>query len=167
MLTGIIKCKSVVVNKHERKRDHRCPENSIGLIAGSRALRRRNAVLYCTHSNCQSIHHREKSCHSGIGSLSWSLPVGPQFEKVVSLFLGSILQLRPSIGDLEMVLVSHTSNSKNDGRTRGKYRSIALVNLCLYCFGVTIVGSPLPAPPRKADSFTQLSSFLSQVYVLT
>jgi len=50
-------------------------------------------------------------------------------------------------------------------RTKGKYRSIALQNRDLYCFGVTIVGSPLPAPPRNAASFTQLSNFLSQVYV--
>lgn len=47
--------------------------------------------------------------------------------------------------------------------TRGKYRSIALKNLCLYCFGVMIVGSPFPAPARNVDSFTQLSNFLSHV----
>lgn len=47
--------------------------------------------------------------------------------------------------------------------TNGKYLSIALIKRCLYCFGPTMVGSPLPPPPRNADSFTQLSSFLSQV----
>jgi hypothetical protein len=31
----------------------------------------------------------------------------------------------------------------------------------LHCFGVTIVGSPLPGPPRNVESFTQDSSFLS------
>lgn len=30
-----------------------------------------------------------------------------------------------------------------------------------HCLGVTMVGSPLPAPPRKAESLTQDSSFLS------
>jgi hypothetical protein len=31
----------------------------------------------------------------------------------------------------------------------------------LHCLGVTMVGSPLPAPPRNAESFTHDSSFLS------
>ena len=43
---------------------------------------------------------------------------------------------------------------------------MALLKRALYCFGVTIVGgSPFAAPPRNADSFTQLSTFLSHVYV--
>lgn len=49
--------------------------------------------------------------------------------------------------------------------TNGKYRSMALRKRCLYCRGPMIVGSPLCAPPRKVESLTQLSSFLSQVYV--
>jgi hypothetical protein len=33
--------------------------------------------------------------------------------------------------------------------------------ITVHCLGVTIVGSPFPAPPRKAESFTHDSSFLS------
>jgi hypothetical protein len=35
------------------------------------------------------------------------------------------------------------------------------LSYCSHCLGVTMVGSPLPAPPRKAESFTHDSSFLS------
>ena len=55
------------------------------------------------------------------------------------------------------------TDGDHKSRTSGKYRSIAVRNLCRYCLGVIIVGSPLPAPPRNADSLTQLSSFLSHV----
>jgi hypothetical protein len=48
--------------------------------------------------------------------------------------------------------------------TIGKYRSIAVTNRWRYCLGVIIVGSPFAAP-RNAESLTQLSSFLSHVYV--
>ena len=63
----------------------------------------------------------------------------------------------------DQTIEKNTKDIGKMGPTRGKYRSMAARNRCLYCFGVTMVGSPLPAPPKKADSLTQLSSFLSQV----
>lgn len=60
-------------------------------------------------------------------------------------------------------LTRHEAKTTRGKLTNGKYLSIALIKRCLYCFGPTMVGSPLPPPPRNADSFTQLSSFLSHV----
>ena len=82
------------------------------------------------------------------------------------VFLWHILLLHPPIGGLRIVFSSPGLSqwrSHHKSRTSGKYRSIAARNLCRYCLGEIIVGSPLPAPPRNADSLTQLSNFLSHV----
>lgn len=60
------------------------------------------------------------------------------------------------------IAITHEMNQE---LTRGKYRSMAERNRCLYCLGPIMVGSPLFAPPRNAESLTQLSNFLSHVYV--
>ena len=97
---------------------------------------------------------------------SWTLPIWPQVEETIAVFLGTVSLLHPPIWNLSKASV-YDASLHTMAFTSGKYLSIALVNRCLYCLGVTMVGSPLPAPPRNADSLTQLSSFLSQVYVRT
>lgn len=99
--------------------------------------------------------------------MRYASPVWPEFNQTVQtvgVFFWDVFLLHPSIRDLKN---ESSSEAMRDTfiipLTKGKYLSMALMNRCLYCLGVTMVGSPLPAPPRKVDSFTQLSSFLSHV----
>ena len=90
-------------------------------------------------------------------------PVWPEVQQDVSLIFRCIFLLHPSIRDLRIRSISSPVCLRVSGVTSGKYRSIALTNRCRYNFGVTTVGSPLPAPPRNPVSLTQVSNFLSKV----